>query len=236
MRNFPYLIALGFLITLFPFWISAGDRGVPKILRWGEGNPSCTFETSDDGKYRYGLWTNEFGVEMAVDADEVRKSNLRIEPLFAIFILIRNRGKDAIAVNPAQMTLGFVGHSHVVEKAIDPDEFAQNLETGAEAFAAQTQREIDKHPERRSPKVAILQAREKSVSETREFLKSRSLRAKELRDSEASGWIFFSEKSKWIGNWKAQEQFVLRIPMAGRVIEFPFALPPSKSDLILRRR
>lgn len=54
--------------------------------------------------------------------------------------------------------------------------------------------------------------------------------------SELTGWVFFSAKSKWIVDWKGQEQFGLRIPLAEHVIEFPFGLPPSRGDLILRRR
>jgi hypothetical protein len=48
--------------------------------------------------------------------------------------------------------------------------------------------------------------------------------------------VYFSASSKWIGGWKKQEEFILRIPVANRIIEFPFALPPSEGDLLLRRR
>lgn len=238
MRSFPHLIALAFLIIAVTLCATGADRGERKILRWAEGKSGCTFNASDDGKYRYRLWTDDFGVEMAVDADEVRKSGLRVEPLFAIFMMVRNRRNDPISVNPAEMTLEFVGHSHVVERAIDPDEFAQKLRADADAFAAQTQRVMEKHPEKKANEEALLRDHEKNVSETQEFLRSRSFRAQQLdrANSEASGWVFFSGKSKWIGHWKEQEQFVLRIPMTGSVIEFPFALPPSKGDLILRRR
>jgi hypothetical protein len=29
---------------------------------------------------------------------------------------------------------------------------------------------------------------------------------------------------------------VLRVPLGNRIVEFPFSLPPSEGDLILRRR
>ncbi len=71
-----------------------------------------------------------------------------------------------------------------------------------------------------------------------EFLKTRTLRATTLNanHSEASGWILFSTKSKWIDGLRKQEEFLLRVPVGNRVIEFPFSLPPSEGDLILRRR
>ena len=71
-----------------------------------------------------------------------------------------------------------------------------------------------------------------------EFLKTRSLRATKLESGhpEASGWVFFSTKSKWIDGLHKQEEFVLRVPLGDRVVEFPFSLPPSEGDLILRSR
>src|SRR5208283_2765418 len=44
---------------------------------------------------------------------------------------------------------------------------------------------------------------------------------------EAVGWVFFNTDNKWLGGWKAQEEFVLRVPLEGKVFEFPFRLPPE---------
>jgi hypothetical protein len=48
--------------------------------------------------------------------------------------------------------------------------------------------------------------------------------------------VLFSVESKWIGELQKQEEFLLRVPIGDRVVEFPFSLPPSEGDLILRRR
>ena len=48
--------------------------------------------------------------------------------------------------------------------------------------------------------------------------------------------MLFSTKSKWIEGLRKQEDFLLRVPIEDRVIEFPFSLPPSEGDLMLRRR
>ena len=53
---------------------------------------------------------------------------------------------------------------------------------------------------------------------------------------QVSGWVFFSTDSKWLGKWKAQEEFVLRLPLDGKVFEFPFKLPPEEGELLLRKR
>jgi hypothetical protein len=48
--------------------------------------------------------------------------------------------------------------------------------------------------------------------------------------------VFFSTKSKWKGDWKSQENFVLRIPIEKEIFEFPFALPPAGEVPTLRQR
>jgi len=219
-------------------WGIPGDRGEKPTLRWTEGQSGCTFSADDDGKYRYGLWTDDLGIVIAVDADEVRKAGLRIEPLFGVFVTLRYRGKDSMSVNPADISLEFVKHYHDVQKAVDPNDFAAKLQNDADSFAEETQREIRRHPEKKIEKESILQVHQKDIRETQDFLKSHSLRPARLDSAnpEVTGWVFFSAKSKWIGDWKKQEQFVLRIPVADQVIEFPFALPPSQGDLSLRRR
>ena len=141
-------------------------------------------------------------------------------------------------MDPGGMSLEFVKHYHALEKPVDPDELAIKLHNDADTFGEQMQREISKHPQKRAEKESILRIHEKDVAETQEFLQSRSLRLTRLDSAipEVTGWVFFSARSKWIADWKKQEQFVLRVPIAGRVIEFPFALPPSQGDLLLRRR
>ena len=215
-----------------------GGRSQVNVVRWAEGRSGCTFSADDDGKYRYGLWTDDFGIVIAVDADEVRKASLRTAPLFAVFVTVRYRGQDSLAVDPAQISLEFVKHYHAVQNAIDADDLARKLQSKADAFARQIQREITKHPEKRMEEESILHDHETDVRQTEEFLRTRSLHPMRLDSAnpEAAGWIFFDAKSKWIGDWKKQEQFVLRVPAADQTIEFPFALPPSQGDLLLRRR
>ena len=46
----------------------------------------------------------------------------------------------------------------------------------------------------------------------------------------------FGTRNRWIGGWKKPEEFVLRVPVAGKIFEFPFTLPPKPGEVILRKR
>jgi len=210
----------------------------PAKLRWAEGQPGCTFSADDDGKYRYGLWTDDFGMVIAVDADELRKASRRTEPIFTLLLTAHYRGKDSLVITPDGITLEFVKHDHDLQRAESPDELARRFQADSDAFTADEQREISKHPERKPEKESELQAHQANVGEMLDFLRTRSLRSVTIDaiHPDASGWVLFSAKSKWIGDWKKQEQFILRIPLQNEILEFPFALPPSQGDLLLRRR
>jgi hypothetical protein len=207
-------------------------------LRWEEGEPGCTFSRDDDGKYRYGFWTADFGIVLAVDSQELEKVRRRSQPLFALQLSVHYRGKDSLDVVPGKIALEFVKHYHDVRIALDPGDLASKQQHDAAVLMEKTEREIRKHPETKAEKEAALAARQKDAAEMIEFLKTRSLRAVTL-DSvhpDVIGWVFFDTKSKWIDDLQKQEQFVLRVPIRERVVEFPFSLPPSEGDLILRTR
>ncbi|MGA9966485.1 MAG: hypothetical protein WBQ10_14900 [Terriglobales bacterium] len=207
-------------------------------LRWEEGQPGCTFRRDDDGKYRYGFWTADFGIVLAVDSQELEKARRRGQAMFAVQLTMHYRGKDSLDVAPGKITLEFVKHYRDAHPALDPDILAAKQQNDAEALAEETEREIRKHPEKKEQQEAKLTARQKDTADMIEFLKTSSLRAITLDSGhpEASGWVLFSTKSKWIDNLQKQEEFVLRVPFGNQIVEFPFSLPPSEGDLILRRR
>jgi len=235
------LVVLWLLATLLAPALLApsGAKGqADAVLRWAEGQPGCTFSADDDGKYRYALWTDDFGITIAVDSLELQKSVRRIEPLFAVWFTVHYRGATSISLKPDVISLEFVKHEHDVERSLDPENLAVKLQADADAFAKTTEREVQKHPEKKAEKESALQLHLQDVQETENFLKARSLLPATLdaAHADASGWVFFNARSKWVGDWKAQEEFVLRIPVGQKVMEFPFALPPSAGDLPLRRR
>ncbi len=207
-------------------------------IRWAEGKPGCTFSRGDDGKYRYGLWTDDLGITLAVDSQELQKVRRRIRPLFAAQLTVRYRGANSLDVTADHSTLEFLSHSQVVHSSLNPDDLSTALQGDADTLGRDIEREVRRHPEQKDEKEARLQAYQKDMSELQEFLITQSLRPVKLDPSkrEVSGWVFFSAKDKWIGAWKKQEEFVLRVPLADRVFEFPFKLPPEEGELILRRR
>ncbi|HEY1658261.1 MAG TPA: hypothetical protein VGG14_07935 [Candidatus Sulfotelmatobacter sp.] len=210
----------------------------PVTVRWDEATPGCTFSTTSDGKYQYGLWSGDVGIILAVDSREVQIIRHRIEPIFGVFLTIHYRGQSALEVNTNGITLQFMKHFKVVQSSLDPDDYTQQIQADADALDDETRRMIAKHPKETNARDARLQEYQKSVSELIEFLGKNSLKSVRLNtgNREVSGWVFFNTRDKWIGSWKAQEEFVLRVPMEGKVFEFPFKLPPKAGELLLRKR
>lgn len=216
------------------------DTPSPLTLRWSEQQPGCTFSRGDDGKYRYGMWSGDVGVVLAVDAREVEivRHRNRIKPIFGVLLTIRYRGTATLDASPDGATLQFMKHFKIVQTALDPDGYTEKIQADADARDDETRREVAKHPEQKQIREARLQEYQKSVSELIEFLSRNSLRAAQLDRAkpEVSGWVFFNTESKWLGGWKAQEEFVLRLSLDGKTFEFPFKLPPEAGELLLQKR
>jgi len=217
---------------------SAREPSQPIIARWTEQQPGCTFSRGDDGKYRYGFWSGDVGIILAMDAREVQIIRHRIEPIFALHLTIRYRGPAMLEESPDGISLQFMKHFKVVQSSLNPDDYAQKIQSDADAFDDETRRSVAKHPEKKQVLETRLQDYQREINELIEFLGRDSLRAARLDKAtpEVSGWIFFNTQNKWLGGWKAQEEFVLRLPLDGKIFEFPFKLPPEKGELLLRKR
>jgi hypothetical protein len=210
----------------------------PPTVRWNDGQTGSTFSPDNDGKYRYGLWSGDVGVVLAVDAREVQIIRHRIEPIFGVLLTIHYRGAASLEAGPEAITMQFVKHFNVVQSSLDPDDYSQKIQADADAFDDETRRETAKHPHKKAALEARLQDYQKSVNELIEFLSRDSLRPAHLDRAhpEVNGWVFFNTKTKWLGGWKAQEKFILRLPLDGKIFEFPFELPPQPGELLLRQR
>jgi hypothetical protein len=191
---------------------SSKDKNKIPAVGWREGNPGCTFSRDDDGKYRYGL--------------------------FAVLLTVRYRGQTSLEVSTDNISLQFMKHFQVVQRALDPDGFSDKVQNDADTLNDETARQVEKHPEQREQKEAYVRAFLKDSAELQEFVGKNSLRPTRLSPgkAETSGWVLFSTDSKWISRWKKQEEFILRVPLAGKVFEFPFRLPPKPGETILRKR
>ena len=227
------LIALALLLSP-----AAAKKNPAPTLRWAEGNAGCTFSLDSDGKYRYGLWTAGLGLVLAVDAQELQLVHKRGERFFGVHLTVHNRTGSPLVVDPSLATLEFVKHAKVIQPALDPESFAQKAQSDVDDIEYQTQREVEKHPERKEDREKFVQGWQKEVTELQDFLSHGTLPAVQLDSThtEISGWILFSTHNKWIGEWKKPEEFLFRIPLGSQIVEFPFALPAQKGDLILRQR
>jgi hypothetical protein len=243
MRKHP---ACKFLaLTLACLVLPAVTRAAPPkekaqlpTVRWDEGHPGCTFSRGNDGKYEYGLWSGDVGVTLAVDSQELEKVRRRHEPFFSAHLAIRFRGPGELAVTTDGIVLEFLKHFQVVQPAVDPDGFSQRVQNDADELDHETAHEIARHPEQKADKEAYVRAFQKDVAELLEFVSKNSLRPARLDagNPEVSGWVLFSTKNKWLGGWKKQEELILRLPLDGKIFEFPFKLPPNAGELILRKR
>jgi len=223
-------------LTLGP--ASADKKRVLPTVRWAEQTPGCTFEAGDDGFYRWGLWSSDLGITLAVDSQELVKARKRVGQPLLLKLAFKYRGTRSLDVTTNQMTLEFVRHSHVILDAFDPDDFTSRLQANAEALENEAQHEMKKHPDKESEKEPAMQAYLRDSTEFQDFFNKNALRDVRLDsgNAETAGWIAFSTRNKWIGDWKKQEEFVLRIPFEDRVFEFPFSLPPGEGELLLRKR
>jgi len=235
-KVFALMIATSLLSPLAV--ASRKDKNKIPAARWVEGNAGCTFSRDDDGKYRYGIWSDDAGVVMAVDSQELEKVHRRHQPFFAVLLTVRYRGQTSLEVVTENISLQFMKHFQVMQTALDPDDFSEKVENDADLLNDQTARQVEKHPEQREQKEAYVRAFLKDSAELQEFVGKNSLRPTRLSPgkTETSGWVLFSTDSKWISGWKKQEEFVLRVPLAGKVFEFPFRLPPRAGETILRKR
>jgi len=234
-------LALAMASLLLPEAAPAVPRkDKPKIpaVRWDEEHPGCTFSRSDDGHYLYGLWHEDVGITMSVDSQELEKVHRRHEPFFGVLLTVRYRGQGSVDFGVENISLEFVKHFQVVQTALDPDGFAEKVQNDADELNHQTAREVEKHPEKKEEKEAYVKAFLKDSAELQEFVGKNSLRPTQLGpgNPETRGWVLFSTSSKWIGGWKKQEEFILRVPLDGKIFEFPFKLPPKPGEVMLRKR
>jgi hypothetical protein len=208
------------------------------LVRWEEGTPGCTFSHSNDGKYHYAIWSNDVGVTLTVDSQELEKVRRRHELFFSVLLTVKNRGSATFDVRPENISLEFLKHYKLVQTPLDPDNFSQKVQNDADEFDHQTAREVQKHPEQREAKEAYMRTFQKDAAELLEFIGKSTLKSSRIDSAnrEARGWVLFSTDSKWIGAWKKQEDFILRVPLDGKIFEFPFKLPPKQGELLLRQR
>jgi hypothetical protein len=236
LMSFAQIMAA--VACLTPLATSKKTKGEIPAVRWAEGNPGCTFSRGNDGKDHYGMWSDDVGIVMSVDSQELQKVHRRHELFFAVLLEVRYRGQTAVDFTADHISLEFVKHFRVRQPMLSPDDFADKVQSDADTLNDQTAQQVEKHPEQKEQKEAYVRAYLRDSAELEEFVGKNSLRPTRLSPGSevAAGWVLFNLKSKWIGKWKKREEFILRVPVAGKMFEFPFQLPPKPGEGMLRKR
>jgi hypothetical protein len=232
------LMLVAAMAWLTPLAASKKTKGEIPAVRWAEGNPGCTFSRTNDGKDHYGMWSDDVGIVMTVDSQELQKVHRRHELFFAVMLEVRYRGQAALDFTADKISLEFVKHFRVRQPVLNPDDFADKVQNDADTLNDQTAQQVEKHPEQKEQKEAYVRAYLRDSAELEEFVGKNSLRPTRLSPGSevAAGWVLFNLKSKWIDKWKKREEFILRVPIAAKMFEFPFQLPPKPGEGMLRKR
>ncbi|MGA8065727.1 MAG: hypothetical protein WCA47_00235, partial [Terriglobales bacterium] len=236
-RLWPMAVALGFWTILAPALIQAKKKELPSV-RWIAGAPGCTFERGDDGRYRWTMTGNDLAITLIVDSQELTKSRRRFYHLFGAYVSVTYTGHSKFEF-PADVRIDFVRHHDVLEGYMDPSELTNKLQYDIDTLVFETERQIKKDPNITETKTAYLREFEKEAAEFIEFVSTQTLDPAGITltpgNPEAHGWVFFATSNKWIGPWKGREDFVLGFWMKDKIWQFPFSLPPTEGDLILRK-
>ena len=214
----------------------AGNKPLPAV-RWTAGAPGCDFQRGDDGRYRWKMAGDDLNLTLLVDSQELSKSRRRFYHVLGVYLSVTYTGQNRFEF-PADLRLDFLRHHDIRESYLDPTQFSTRLQNDVDTLVFETERKIKKNPAQSEQKTASLREYQKEVAEFIEFLSAQSLQPATLTpgNPEAHGWVFFSTSNKWIGPWKNHEDFMLGVWMKDKVWEFPFSLPPSEGDVILRKR
>ena len=233
----PLLYA--FVVLLLTSTSLAGHKKdtVP-TLRWQEGASGCALGVAaQDNLAQYVITDGTLRVSLAVDPRELTQSQRRAGHVVSVLLTVRNLDSAPLLVKQSDASLEFVQHSQWRFSSWDPDNLANHIQNQTDDLMHQTDKDLENRPEKVEKNEERLREHQKLVSEMQDFLSTKALKDTVLDavTPEVSGWVFFPSRGKWVGDWKKREEFVFRIPVGGRVVEFPFLLPPSTRPVLKQR-
>src|SRR4030081_108139 len=238
-RFFWAKLALAVCAILLPPMLGHAEKKkqLPAV-RWTAGAPGCAFERGEDGRYRWTMTANDLAFMLLVDSQELTKSRRRFCHLLGVYVSVTYTGQDKFEF-PADVRSDFFRHHDVLEGFMDPTELSTKLQNDVDTLVFETERQIKKNPKITEEKTARLREDEKEAAEFIEFLSTQGLEPNTETlnpgNPEAHGWVFFATSNKGVGPWKEREDFILGIWMIDKVWQFPFSLPPTEGELILRK-
>ena len=228
-------VALVAVMTTAP---GQAEKKTLPAVRWTAGASGCEFQRGDDGRYRWRMAGDDLDLTLLVDSQELSKSRRRFYHVLGVYLSVTYTGQGKFEF-PVNLRMDFLRHHETGEGYLNPNQLSTRLQNDLDTLVFQTERKIKKHPETKEEKTAYLREYQKEGAEFIEFLRTQGLQPATLTpgNRETHGWVFFStSNNKWIGPLKNREDFMLSVWMKDKVWEFPFSLPPSEGDIILRKR
>lgn len=226
-------VILSLLVVPFSF----AKKTMPAV-RWTPGAPCCQFQRMENGQYRWRMNGDDLDVNLIMDSQVLPESQHRFYRVVALYISLTYSGGSKLEF-PADLRLECERHRKVIIPAMDPDDLAIRLQNDIDTMVFDTQRAVKKDPSKAEAKTARAREFQKEASEFIDFVSTKSLQPAILNpgNPEVHGWAFFrTDKNKWIGSWNHHEDFILRVVLKDKILEFPFSLPPPEEDFSLRKR
>lgn len=230
--------AVGIVLLLAANSAASSSKNQKPTIRWQQADPQSFLVKTPDGLYHYGLEYETLKITMTLDPQELQKTKRTLSHVLRILLTFQNSGTQPIDIGPEGVSLEFADHQHVRMSALDPDDFSYRIQDDSDELIHQSERELQKHPERKALIESKLREHEKVVTEWLEYLSTKALQDVQLNtgEPEVTGMVFFKTETKWKGDWKKEENFVLRVPALKKIFEFPFTLPPHGEGPTLRER
>lgn len=233
------IVALWVACILFHGTAFAKKKVEIPTLRWAADSPGCSLDAGGtDRFYRYSLASEGMQISLAVDPQELTQSQRRADHVMGVLLTVHNNTNAVpLVVKSGDATLEFVQHYHWQFPAWKPEDLAYQIQNKTDDLMHQTDKDIEKRPEKVESNEERLREHQKLISQMVEFLSTQGLRETTLdtNTSEVAGWIFFPSRGKWVGGWKKHEEFVFRIQVGAWTVEFPFVLPPKERPVLKAR-
>ncbi len=232
-------MAVGLAAAMLPTEGLARNKVEIPTLRWVPDSLGCMVDKAGtDRFYRYTIASDDVKISLAVDPQELTQSQRRAGHVVGLLLTIHNNNtKTPLAVKPNDATLEFIDHFHWRFPAWEPGDLAYRVQNSTDNLMHQTDKDLEKRPEKVKGSEVRLREHQRLVSEMVEFLSTQGLHetALDAVNPDVSGWIFFPSRGKWVGSWKKREEFVFRIPVGSWMVEFPFVLPPNDRPILKAR-
>src|ERR1700693_2437406 len=137
------------LFAVVAWAASTSEAAGASTIRWAEGKPGCTFTRGEDGKYRYGLLSDDLGITLAVDSRELQRARHRVHPFISFQLTYRYKGSKGLEVRNDNLRLEFVRHSDVMHSTLDPVDFSAFYQNVVDTSVEENEHQIQKHPEKK---------------------------------------------------------------------------------------